>query len=284
MKKLLIAGAIVLGCLTGTAQVRTPMASPHAKIEQTVGLTDVKIDYSRPSARGRSVYGELVPFGKLWRTGANANTLISFSEDVVIAGKTLPKGEYALYTLPKADSWDIIFYKDTNNWGLPEKWEESKEALRATVKPEFLSKNVETFTLNIADIDNDYANLELSWERTKVTLKFEVPTKKVAIKSIEAAMAGPTASDYFAAAQYYYQSDADMGKALEWVNNAIAKTPQGQNVPYYILRQKSLIQAKMGDKKGAIETAKQSLAGAEKANNFDYVKMNKDSILEWSRK
>lgn len=284
MKKLLIAGAIMLGCLTTNAQVQTPMASPSAKIEQTVGLTNVKIDYSRPSARGRSVYGELVPFGKLWRTGANTNTVITFSDDVVIDGKTLPKGEYALYTLPKADSWDIIFYGDTHNWGLPEKWDEKKEVLRTTVKPEFLPKNIETFTINIADLDNDFANLELSWERTKVTLKFVVPTKEKAIESIETAMAGPSASDYFSAAQYYYQSNADMNKALEWINNSIAKTPSGQDVPFYILRQKSLIQAKMGDKKGAIETAKQSLAGAEKANNYDYVKMNKDSILEWSRK
>ena len=97
-------------------------------------------------------------------------------------------------------------------------------------------------------------------------------------------MAGPSAGDYFSAAQYYYQSNADMNKALDWINNSIAKTPSGQDVPFYILRQKSLIQAKMGDKKGAIETAKQSLVGAEKANNYDYVKMNKDSILEWSRK
>ena len=106
MKKIFIAAALTLTCMLGSAQIRTPQASPAAKIEQTVGLTEVKVDYSRPSARGRSVYGELVPFGKLWRTGANANTIISFSEDVTIAGKKLPRGEYALYTLPKADSWD----------------------------------------------------------------------------------------------------------------------------------------------------------------------------------
>ncbi len=284
MKKLLIAGAFVLSCMSLSAQVRTPQASPAASIEQVVGLTNVKIDYSRPSARGRSVYGELVPFGKLWRTGANANTLISFSDDVVIAGKTLPKGEYALYTLPKADSWDIIFYTDTNNWGLPEKWDEKKEALRTTVKPDFLSRNVETFTIGLNNLDNDYAHLEIAWEKTMVSVKVEVPTQKTALKSIETAMEGPTANDYFASAQYFYQSGADQSKALDWINKAIAKTPNGKDVPFYYLRQKSLIQAKMGDRAGAIETAKQSLAAAEKANNADYVKMNKDSILEWSRK
>lgn len=284
MKKILIAGAFMFTFMVSSAQVRTPQASPSAKIEQTVGLTEVKVEYSRPSAKGRSVYGELVPFGKLWRTGANGNTIISFSEDVTISGKKLPRGEYALFTLPKADSWDVIFYADTNNWGLPEKWDDKKEVLRATVKPEFLGRNVETFTIGINNLDNDYGFLEIAWEKTMIALKFEVPTKQTAIKSIEVAMAGPSANDYFAAAQYYYQSNADQNKALEWMNKAIAQTPAGQDAPFYYLRQKSLIQAKLGDKKGAIETAKLSLAASEKANNSDYVKMNKDSISEWSKR
>jgi hypothetical protein len=284
MKKILITGALLLAFMVSSAQIKTPQASPSAAIEQAVGLTNVKIEYSRPSAKGRSVYGELVPFGKLWRTGANGNTIVTFSEDVVISGKTLAKGQYALYTLPKADSWDIIFYTDTNNWGLPEKWDDKKEALRATVKPEFLSRNVETFTIGVNNLDNDYGYLEIAWEKTMVALKFEVPTKQTALKSIETALAGPTSTDYFAAAQYYYQSGGDQNKALTWINAAVEKTPKGQEVPFYILRQKSLIQAKLGDKKGAIETAKLSQAAAEKANNADYVKMNKDSIQEWSKK
>jgi hypothetical protein len=284
MKKILVTGALLLAFMVSSAQIKTPQASPSAAIEQAVGLTNVKIEYSRPSAKGRSVYGELVPFGKLWRTGANGNTIITFSEDVVISGKTLAKGQYALYTLPKADSWDIIFYTDTNNWGLPEKWDDKKEALRATVKPEFLSRNVETFTIGVNNLDNDYGYLEIAWEKTMVALKFEVPTKQTALKSIETALAGPTSTDYFAAAQYYYQSGGDQNKALTWINAAVEKTPKGQEVPFYILRQKSLIQAKLGDKKGAIETARLSQAAAEKANNADYVKMNKDSIQEWSKK
>lgn len=283
MKKIFLTGALLLA-LAGTAQIRTPQSSPAAHIEQTVGLTDVKVEYSRPSAKGRSVYGELVPFGRMWRTGANNNTIITFSQDVVIGGRTLPKGSYALYTLPKADSWDVIFYTDTNNWGLPEKWDDKKEALRTSVKPEFLSRNVETLTIGINNLDIDYGNIEIAWEKTMVSVKFEVPTKKMALGSIETVMAGPSVNDYFAAAQYYYQSNGDLNKALTWMNEAIAKTPKGQEAPFYFLRQKSLIQAKLGDKKGAIETAKQSLAASEKANNADYVKMNKDSINEWSKK
>lgn len=284
MKKIIVTAALLFTFMVAEAQVRTPQASPKAVIEQQVGLSDVKVEYSRPSSKGRSVYGELVPFGKMWRTGANANTMITFSDDVMISGKKLPKGQYALFTLPKADSWDIIFYDDTNNWGLPEKYDDKKEVLRANVKPEFLSRNVETFTIAVNNLDNDYGYLEISWEKTLVALKFEVPTKAAALKSIETALAGPTAGDYFSSAQYYYQSGGDQNKALAWINSAIERTPKGQEVPFYILRQKSLIQAKLGDKKGAIETAKLSQAAAEKANNGDYVKMNKDSILEWSKK
>lgn len=284
MKKIVITGALLLTFMLSSAQVRTPQASPKAIIEQSVGLTDVKIEYSRPSAKGRPVYGELVPFGRLWRTGANANTTVTFDNDVVISGKTLKAGTYALFTQPKADSWDVIFYTDTNNWGLPAQWDDSKVAVRTTVKPEFLNRNVETLTIGMNNLDNDYGFLEIAWEKTMVAVKIEVPTKQTALKSIETAMAGPSGSDLFAAAQYYYQSGTDLDKALEWMNGAIAKTPKGQDVPFYYLRQKALIQAKMGDNKGAVETAKQSLAAAEKANNADYVKMNKDSIQEWSKK
>lgn len=285
MKKIFFTAALVMALsLTTTAQIQTPQASPQAVIEQTVGLTDVKIDYSRPSARGRAVYGELVPFGRVWRTGANMNTIITFGDDVKINGKDIKAGKYALYTQPKADEWDIILYSDTNNWGTPEKWDETKEVVRATVKPEFLSRHVETLTIGINALDSDFGYLEIAWEKTMVALKIEVPTKATALKSIEEAMSGPTQGAYFAAAQYYYQSNADMNKALTWINKAIEKTEKGQDAPFYILRQKSLIQAKLGDKTGAIETAKLSLAGAQKANNADYIKMNQDSIKEWSKK
>ena len=284
MKKLFIASALLLAFTFGSAQVKTPQASPKAVVEQTVGLTDVKIEYSRPSARGRAVYGELVPFGRMWRTGANANTTISFTDDVVIGGKTLAAGKYALYTQPKADNWDIIFYTDTNNWGLPQEWDSSKEALRVSAKPEYLNRSIETLTIGMNNLDNNYGFLEIAGEKTMVSVKVEVPTSKTAMRSIETTMAGPSASDLFSAAQYYYQSNTELDKALTWMNQAIEKTPKGKDVPFYYLRQKALIQAKMGDKKGAIETAKQSLAASEKANNADYVKMNKDSIQEWSKK
>ncbi|ESU18603.1 hypothetical protein FCR2A7T_29010 [Flavobacterium cauense R2A-7] len=281
MKKIMLTAVFAFATLAMQAQVKTPQASPSTKIEQVVGLTDVEIDYSRPSTKGRTVYGELVPYGKLWRTGANANTTITFSEDVIIDGKTLKKGKYALYTLPKADSWDVIFYADTDNWGLPENWDDAKVVLRTTVKPETLNRKVETFTIGVNNVDNDSASLELSWEKTIVAVKFEVPTQKTAMKSIEKTLAGPSSSDFFSSAQYFYQSNGDLNKALTWVNKAV---DMEKEPPFWYLRLKSLIQAKKGDKVGAVETAKLSLAAAEKAKNMDYVKMNKDSIAEWSKK
>lgn len=277
----MLTAVFAFATLAMQAQVKTPQASPSTKIEQVVGLTDVEIDYSRPSTKGRTVYGELVPYGKLWRTGANANTTITFSEDVIIDGKTLKKGKYALYTLPKADSWDVIFYADTDNWGLPENWDDAKVVLRTTVKPETLNRKVETFTIGVNNVDNDSASLELSWEKTIVAVKFEVPTQKTAMKSIEKTLAGPSSSDFFSSAQYFYQSNGDLNKALTWVNKAV---DMEKEPPFWYLRLKSLIQAKKGDKVGAVETAKLSLAAAEKAKNMDYVKMNKDSIAEWSKK
>lgn len=269
--------------VTGTAQVKTPQASPFSKTEQVVGLTNVEIEYSRPGVKGRTIYGDLVPFGKHWRTGANANTIIDFNNDVEINGKKLTAGKYALFTTPKADSWDVIFYNDTNNWGLPQKWDDAKVALTTTVKPVALSGSVETFTIEVSNITNNSATLDLVWEKTRVSVPFNVPTQDLAMASIEKTLAGPSMSDYFSAAQYYYQSDKDMKKALLWINNAVSMTPAGKDTPFWYLRLKSLIQAKLGDKKGAIETAKYSLEGAKKAGNADYEKMNKESIAEWSK-
>jgi tetratricopeptide (TPR) repeat protein len=284
MKKVIVLLAFMIANFAIEAQVKTPQSSPKSTVEQVVGLTTVDLEYSRPSAKGRIIFGDLVPFGKVWRTGANANTLITFSDDVTIDGKTLAKGKYSLYTLPKADNWEIIFYKTTDNWGNPEEWKESDVALRANAKPVMTNRNVESFTIAINNVTNDSADLEIAWEKTVVALKFDVPTQKTAIASITKALAGPTAGDYFSSAQYFYQSNGDMTKALEYVNKAVAMTKAGEDAPFWYLRQKSLIQAKLNDKKGAIETAKLSLAAATKAKNDDYVKMNNDSIAEWSKK
>jgi hypothetical protein len=281
MKKILFALAVILSSFGSQAQVLTPQPSPKCTINQMVGLTDVEIEYSRPGTKGRNIFGDLVPFGKVWRTGANSNSTISFSEDVVIDGKTLKKGKYALFTLPKVESWEVIFYSKTDNWGNPEVWDEADVALRASVVPEMLTRNIESLTIDISNLDNNFAYLNIAWEKTLVSLKFEVPTQKMAMASIDKVLAGPSAGDYFSAAQFYLQSNGDLTKALTYVNKALELKKES---PYWYTKLKSLIQAKLGDKKGAIETAKISLAAAKVAKNNDYVKMNEDNILEWSKK
>ncbi|WP_281225345.1 DUF2911 domain-containing protein [Flavobacterium aquiphilum] len=281
MKKILFVLTFIIAPFIVEAQLKTPQASPKATVFQTVGLTDVEIVYCRPSARGRAVFGNLVPFGKIWRTGANENTTISFSDDVLIDGKVLPKGKYALYTVPKIESWEIIFYSTTNNWGNPEVWNEANVVLRTTVKEDALVKPVESLTIGISSLDANFGYLDIEWENSSVSMKFEVPTQKNTMDNIEKVLAGPTSADYFSAAQYVYQSNGDNAKALNYIDKAMDMSTEK---PYWYTRLKSLIQARSNDFKNAIETAKLSLGAAEVAKNQDYVKMNKESIAEWSKK
>ncbi|WP_410881209.1 DUF2911 domain-containing protein [Myroides sp. DW712] len=281
IRKFVITSLAVLALTAAEAQVQTPPTSTKSEVHQVVGLTDVKIDYSRPNMRGRLVFGDLVPYGRLWRTGANMNTVVSFANDVEIDGKILKKGSYAIYTIPKVEEWEVIFYKDTNNWGLPEKWDETKIALSTKVKVQNLDRKFETFTLAINNVNIDYADLEIMWERTLIPVRFKVPTDNLAMESISETFEGPKIVDYYAAAEYFYLTGKDLTKALSWINSAIDKS--GDKVPYYFVRLKSQIQAKAGDKVGAVATAKVALDLAEKANNLDYVKMNKDAIKEWSK-
>lgn len=261
------------------AQIKTPQPSPTTKIEQKVGLTDVTLEYSRPSMRGRTIFGDLVPFGEKWRTGANANTTITFSDDVTIDGKTLSKGTYAIFTIPNKDSWDVIFYSDATNWGLPQNWDDSKVAAKTSAKTNPTSFTTESFTMGFGDLSNASANLNFMWEKTSISVNIAVPTDAIAMKSIESALAGPTANDYFSAGSYFHHSGKDLNKSLDWVSKAVAMNPDA----FWMTREKSLIQAEMGDKKGAISTAKKSLEVATKAGNKDYIKMNNESIVQWSK-
>ena len=276
--KTLLSGLLLFCCAFMTAQIQAPAASPSGKIEQKVGLTDVSVEYSRPGMRGREVFGDLVPYGEIWRTGANANTKITFSDDIMINGKELKKGSYSIYTIPNEGSWEVMFYNTTDNWGVPQDWDENKVALKTTAEVEELPFEVETFTIFINDLTNDSAVLEFIWEDKVASVPFSVPTDPKTMASIERVMNGPTANDYFAAAAYYHDSGKDLQQAHDWITKA---TEMAGDPAFWMLRKKSLIEADMGNKQAAIATAKKSLAAAEKANNADYVKMNKESIAEW---
>lgn len=278
MKKILLSLFVVALSTNINAQLKTPAPSPAAKLEQTVGLTDVSVEYSRPSMKGRTIFGDLVPYGKVWRTGANANTKVTFSDDVIIDGKTLKKGTYALYTKPGKDSWEVLFYSDANNWGTPKKWDDAKVAVSTTAKVEAMPVKIETFTMSIDDLTNDSAVLGILWENAYVGVKFNTPTDKAVEKSIAQVMGGPSANDYFSSAVYYLQEGKDINKAKNWINKAVDMTKDQPR--FWYLRQQSLILAKAGDKKGAVKAAKASLAGAKEAGNADYVKMNKEFIAK----
>ncbi|MDE3740321.1 DUF2911 domain-containing protein [Maribacter polysaccharolyticus] len=278
MKKLIVLACVVLASFSMEAQIETPQPSPFSTLKQTVGLTEVTIEYSRPSMRGRTIFGDLVPFDKIWRTGANARTKITFSEDVTIDGKELKAGSYAIFTKPNAQAWDVYFYTEYQGGGTPGEWDESKVAAKTTAEVFSIPDNIETFTITIDDLKNDGATLGMMWEKTYVGVKFEVPTDATVTKNIDKVMNGPGAGDYYAAAVYYASTGKDINKAKEWMDKAMAMTKEPA---FWQLRQQSLIQAKSGDKKAAIETAKKSLAAAEAAGNADYVKMNKDSLKEW---
>ncbi|UMB55092.1 DUF2911 domain-containing protein [Lutibacter sp. A64] len=264
---------------TSNAQIKTPQPSPAAKLEQVVGLTDVSIEYSRPAMRGRTIFGNLVPYGKIWRTGANANTKITFGHDVVIDGKELKKGTYAIYTIPNKTTWEVIFYTDANNSGTPKEWDENKVAVKTTVKAYEMPMAIESFTITIDDLKVDSAVIGMLWENVYVGVPFEVPTEQIATKNIESVMAGPSNNDYYQAASYYHTEGKDLKQALAWMQKATADG----NAPFWYLRRMSLIQADLGDKAGAIATAKKSLEAAKKANNADYIKMNEESINKWQK-
>ena len=282
MKKLLV--GITLFASTGLmAQISAPQMSPSAKLEQTVGLTNITVEYSRPSKRDRVVFGDLVPMNEMWRTGANKNTIITTS-DVLIFGKdTLKAGTYALFTKPAASEWTVYFYTNTENWGTPEEWNAENVALEVKVKSQALNDVVETFTIGVESVSMNDAVLALSWDKTKVAAKFAVATKAQVNASITKVMAGPSANDYYKAADYKYSEKEDLKQALEWINKSVEMSG-GATAPFYVLRKKALLQAELGDKKGAIATAKLSLEGAKKAGYDAYIKANEASIKEWSAK
>jgi hypothetical protein len=282
MKKLFMLAFVAFSTIAVTAQIETPQPSPFQKMDQKVGLTDISVEYSRPSMRGRTIFGDLVPFDAMWRTGANKNTIVTFSTPVTIGGKELKAGSYAVFTKPGEKMWDVVFYSDTNNWGTPQKWDDSKVA--ATVKAEVyeLPMNIETFTMSFDDLTNDSAMLGMMWEKAYVAVKIDVPTDKAVSQAISKIMNGPSADDYYAAARYYFEADKDIKQANMWMDKAVEMTKEQPK--FWWLRQQSLIKAKAGDTKGAIAAAKASLSGAEIAGNADYVKMNKDSLKEWGAK
>lgn len=282
MKKLfnltLLIGLLFVSQMEG--QIRTPAPSPSAKIMQTVGLTDVEVEYSRPGKKGRDIFGSdaLVPYGKLWRTGANQATKISFSTDVKVGGKELAAGSYAILTKPERSEWAVNFYTyETGNSG---SYVEKEPAAVVTAVPQQLPFTIESFTIMFGDLSSNSASLGMMWDDAIIQLPLSTDVDGAVMASIDKTLAGPTSGDYYAAGSYYHDSGKDLEKALKWVRKA-TKTDSPR---YWQVRKESLILADMGKYKEAIAAAKLSLDLATKAGNDDYVKMNNDSIAKWMKK
>lgn len=261
---------------SGFAQITTPRLSPHCVINQEVGFNEITIDYCRPSVKERVIFGELVPYGKIWRTGANASTKIKFKDEVIIEGKEVPAGEYTLYTIPDIDEWTIILHNITTYWGVGKDYKEADDFMRFKVKPTILNHKIETMAIEISDITTDACYLEIKWDKTLVKFKISTEVDKKVMAEIDDKMKGVTQSTYYQSAVYYLENGKDLTKALEWINKALEN-----NEKFWILRQKSLILAKLGKIKEAIEVAEKSKSLATEQGNDEYVKLNEKSIKEW---
>lgn len=278
-KTLTLLAATTLACSSSlfaqTPKVDFPAPSPACTIKQRVGLTDIEIAYSRPSMKGREIFGSngLVPDGKVWRTGANSATKITFSTPVKLNGADVPAGTYGLFTIPGEDTWTIILSKGSEQWGAYQ-YNEKDDVVRFKTTPIHLAEHIETFTIEFNELRDESADLNLVWDDVVVPIKIERELTATLVPQIETVMASDEKNKpYYQAAMFYYDHGQDLEKAKKWVNAAIA-----QREAHYIVYLKAKILAKLGDKEGAIAAANRSIELAKAAKDTGYVKMNNDLI------
>ena len=273
MKKLVLMLSVASLSLGAVAQgIKTPAPSPTQTIKQDFALSSIEVNYSRPNTKGRGIFGELVPFGKMWRTGANGATKITFGEDVKVGGVAVKAGSYALYSIPDKDEWEIILNKGINNWGI-DGYKAEDDVARFKVKSQTLSAAIETLTITINDVTGSMANVAVMWGNRSAAFMVEANVDTRIMKQIDVAMNTDT-RPYFQAASYYFETGKDMAKALEWVN----KATDAQPTAYWIMHLKAKIQAKMGDKVNAKASALKSIELAKIGKNDDYVALNEKLI------
>ncbi len=273
MKRILPVALLLLTVVSASyaQNINMPAPSPHQVLKQDFALSSITIDYSRPGVKGRTIFGDLVPYGKVWRTGANAVTTIEFGENVKVEGHNVPAGKYAIYTIPGENEWTIILNNDVKNWGT--EYKGGDDFLRFTVPSFQIGEAVETFTIQVDGIRNDSATVYFLWDHTYVPFSVTADVDGTILSEIDKGMQSDK-KPYFSAASYYFQTNRDPKKALEWVNAATAENPKA----YYMFYLKAELQARLGDKSGAIATAKQSIDLAKEAKNDDYVRLNEKLI------
>ena len=273
---MIIALAVIFACSSATyaQNLKLPPASTTQTLTQEFGLGTIKLNYARPSVKGRKIFGGLLPYGEVWRTGANSATTLAFSEEVKIEGNVVPAGEYALFTIPGVNEWTIILNKGVKQWGAYE-YKKENDVLRFTVKPEKLSTKKETFTISFEDVLPKSCKMVLAWENTSVPVKLTTDFDAKVMANIEEAMKGEK-KPYFQAAYYYMENGKDLKKALEWATAAEAAEPA---LPWVKLL-KGRLQLKTGDKKGAAATAEAGIKAAKAMNNAEYIRLHEGLLAE----
>lgn len=246
----------LLLCTCGRAQIKYMHLSPLQTIEQAVGQSSVKVEYSRPHLRGRTIFGDLEPWDIIWRTGANRNTKVSFSDDVFIGGTRLPAGTYALLSKPGKEQWEIYFYTDLTHWEAPEPWEDDKVAATITVVPEKTERTVQRLTFTLDDMTDDDLVLALSWENTRVPIPIKLSTEEI-IKNL---LAGPAADDFYRAALYRLTWGGDYAEALPWIAQAVELRSKKE---YWDRHVQARLLAKLGRYEEAVAAAEKGLALAK---------------------
>lgn len=270
MKKSAIAFIALFAAISINAQVKMPAPSPTQTIKQDFALGAIEVKYSRPAAKGRKVFGDLVPYNKLWRTGANAATSIKFTDAVEIQGKRVDTGSYVLYTIPGTDSWEVILNKGLTNWGV-DGYKASEDVLRFKVPSKSNKTKVESFTMQFSDIKPETCSLDIMWENTTVSIPFTATIKERMRAQLTEALKGDKKPNWLAA-QFYNEYDNNPAKALEYANAATVDNPKA----FWVWLYKAKIEQALGNKKAALESSKTSWALAKEAKNDDYVKMNED--------
>ena len=272
MKKILFIIAIALCNFTFAQTLTTPQPSTTQTIKQNFALAAIELSYSRPNIKGRNVIGNLVPFGKVWRTGANGATTLTFGDDVTIGDKKIPSGKYGLLSIPDKENWTLIITKQTDVTSAAA-YKETEDVVRVNVKPMITANKVETFTIQFANVKSNTCELQLMWENTAVTLPISTDVDAKVMSQINNIMTKDNLP-YFNAAMYYMENGKDLNQALSWFNKGIEQNPDA----FYMYHQKANCLAKLGKKQEAIATATKSIELATAAKNSDYVKLNEDLI------
>ncbi len=275
MKKLLMV-ALVAGSFSfaNAQQLRTPAPSPAQTIKQDFGLSNIELSYSRPGIKDRKIFGDLVPYGKVWRTGANNATTLTFGDEVIIGGKTVPAGKYGLLTIPGADEWTMIISKQTDV-SSPAAYKQAEDVVRVKVKPATVGMKAETFTMQFANVQAESVELHMRWDDIMVSLPITANVEEKVMAQINNLM-NKDNRPYFNAAMYYIEKDKDMNQALTWLDKAIEQNPNA----FWIHHQRANTLARLGKKAEAKAAANKSMELAKTAKNDDYVRLNEKLLAE----